>query len=178
MIIIDQHALHERILYNELRDRLTGPDGTGAGGRLTGQRMLIPETVEVTAAQTALLEDSAELLSRLGIEVAAFGPTSVAVQQFPSILAQRGVSAGEFIRETIDKLSEDETTGPERMLEDLLEMMACKAAVKAGDALSPEEIESLLRGYETVEKGSSCPHGRPTTLKLTLRELEKQFKRA
>ena len=177
LVIIDQHALHERVLYNELKERLTGPEGTGAGGRLTAQRMLIPETIEVTAAETSLLESNVELLSRLGIEVAAFGPTTVAVQQFPSILAEHGVPPGRFIRETIDKLSEDATTDPERVLEDLLEMMACRAAVKAGDALSPEEIESLLRGSETTEKASSCPHGRPTTLKLTLRELEKQFKR-
>ena len=172
LVIIDQHALHERILYNEFRARLVGD-----AGRLTAQRMLIPETVEVTPAEMATLDNHADLLERLGVEVAPFGPNSMAVQQFPSLLAERGVEAGPFLREMLDKLAEDETTDPERLMEDLLEMMACKAAVKAGDPLTQAEIDSLLRQSESVDKASSCPHGRPTTLKLTLKDLAKQFKR-
>ncbi len=172
LVIIDQHALHERILYNEFRARLAGD-----AGRLTAQRMLIPETVDVTPAEMATLDNHSHLLERLGVEVAPFGPNSMAVQQFPSLLAERGVEAGPFLREMLDKLAEDETTDPERLMEDLLEMMACKAAVKAGDPLTQAEIDSLLRQSESVDKASSCPHGRPTTLKLTLKDLAKQFKR-
>ena len=170
LIIIDQHALHERILYDELKRRLTD-------GPLTSQRMLIPETITVTAGESDALLSRSELLGRLGIEVVAFGPDTVAVQQFPALLVGRRVGVGEFVRELIDKLADDAETDPERLLEDLLEMMACKAAVKAGDPLSADEIDKLLAARQAVEKASSCPHGRPTTLRLTLKDLERQFKR-
>ncbi len=168
--IIDQHALHERILYNELRERL-------ADGKLAGQRMLIPATFSVSQAEAATLEQHAELLARLGIEVSPFGPNTMAVQQFPSLLTARGVSPDEFLRELLDRLAEDETLDAERLLEDVLAMMSCKAAVKAGDPLTDQEIASLLERAQTAEKASACPHGRPTTLRLTLKDLEKQFHR-
>jgi len=173
VVIIDQHALHERILYNDLKRRLTARGEAG----LIGQRMLIPPTVNVTAAEAAAIQTHGALLRQLGIELVQFGPGAAAVQQFPAILAERGVAPGEFVREILDKLTEDAPAEPEHMIEHLLQTMACKAAVKAGDPLSPGEIEELLAKRDEAEKASSCPHGRPTTLKLTLRELEKQFKR-
>ncbi|MFP4104621.1 MAG: DNA mismatch repair endonuclease MutL [Phycisphaerae bacterium] len=170
MMIVDQHALHERVMYNEFMRRLSD-------GGLDAQRTLIPEPISVTAAEAALLEDQGKLLGRLGIEVEQFGPTSVAVQRFPMLLLERNVQPGRFLREFLDELSEDETTGSEKVLEGLLAMMACKAAVKAGDPLTPEEMDDLLTQRDTLEKASSCPHGRPTTILLSLKELEKQFKR-
>jgi DNA mismatch repair protein MutL len=170
-VIIDQHALHERLIYNDLKQRL-------AEGKLSSQRMLIPETFPVTAGEMAILEDRQELLQSLGIEVASFGPATAAIQQFPLLLIQRGISAKAFLREMLDTLREDETADRERLLEELLEMMACKAAVKAGDPLSSQEIDSLLSRREAADKNASCPHGRPTTIRLTMGELEKQFKRA
>ena len=170
LVIIDQHALHERVLYNELRSRL-------AEGRLTGQRMLIPASFPVTAGEADTLERHRELLGRLGIEVGAFGPDTMAVQQFPTLLAERGVRPVEFLRELLDRLGEDETTGSEHLLEDILAVMSCKAAVKAGDPLTGEEIASLLAKARDLEKSSACPHGRPTTLRMTLKDLEKQFRR-
>jgi len=168
--IIDQHALHERILYDELHARL-------AKGRLTGQRMLIPATFSVSAAEVDTLTQHADLLARLGIEVSSFGPDKMAVQQFPNLLAARGVSPDEFLRELLDRLAEDETLDSERLLENVLAMMSCKAAVKAGDPLTAQEIDSLLDRARGAEKSSACPHGRPTTLRLTLKDLEKQFHR-
>jgi len=168
--IIDQHALHERLIYNDLRRRL-------AEGALSGQGMLIPETLTVTAGEADILAERADMLNRLGIETSPFGPNTVAIQRFPSLLAGRGVAAADFIRELLDKLADDETTDSERLLADVLDMMACKAAVKAGDPLSQAEIEALLARRQEADKASSCPHGRPTTLKLTLADLEKQFHR-
>jgi DNA mismatch repair protein MutL len=101
----------------------------------------------------------------------------VALQQFPALLSERGVEPVEFLRELLDRLAEDETTDDERVLEDLLAIMACKAAVKAGDPLTPQEIDSLLAQARDVEKASACPHGRPTTLRMTLKDLERQFRR-
>jgi len=174
LIIVDQHALHERLIYNDLKRRLGGPEGAG----LTAQRMLIPCSLTVTPAEAATLEAHRELLGRLGVEVVPFGPDAVAVQRFPVLLAERGVSPEAFIRDTLDALVEDETACPERLLEAVLEVMACKAAVKAGELLSEQEMSELLARRQDAEKGSSCPHGRPTTLKLTIRDLEKGFKRS
>jgi DNA mismatch repair protein MutL len=169
MIIIDQHALHERIMYEELRSRITR-------GPLESQRMLIPEVIRASNRQMALLEQIQPLLARLGIEAAPFGPDTVAVQAFPSFLER--LEPGKFVGELLER-GEQELLDlhEEELLHEILDMMACKAAVKAGDPLSTAEIEALLARRELIERASNCPHGRPTTLRLSLRDLEKQFKR-
>ena len=169
MIIIDQHALHERVMYEELRQRmLRGP--------LESQRLLIPATVAVSSRQMALLDPLQPLLQRLGMEISIFGPTTLAVQAFPSFLSK--LDPAIFVRELLER-GEQELLDlhEEEILHEILDMMACKAAVKAGDPLSPGEIEALLNKRELIERSSNCPHGRPTTLRLTLHDLEKQFKR-
>ena len=169
LMIIDQHALHERILYEQPRRRLTT-------GPLESQRLLLPETLEVTPRQLAVLEERADLLGQLGIEITPFGSNSAAVQAFPSLLADTDVRA--FTRDLIDKLDiPEDQPHAESLIHELLDMMACKAAIKAGDPLTPEEIDTLIANKHLIEKGSTCPHGRPTTLQMNLRELEKQFKR-
>jgi DNA mismatch repair protein MutL len=169
LVIIDQHALHERIMYEELLARLQH-------GPLESQRLLIPIPVNVSEAQAALLDHVQPLLKRLGIEVAPFGPGSVAVQSFPSFLEKLDPAA--FVCELLER-GEQELLDlhEEEVLHEVLDMMACKAAVKAGDPLTGPEIEALLARRELVERSSNCPHGRPTTLRLSLRDLEKQFKR-
>ena len=171
LAIIDQHALHERILFEELTRRL-------AEGSLLSQRLLIPESVEVGEADKAALTERAELLHRLGIEVDEFGPNSVAIHRFPSLLAERKVPAAAFLRDLLDVLAENASADGEELLERVLATMACKAAVKAGDTLTGEEIDALLGRRVGAERSSSCPHGRPTMLRLSLAELAKQFKRA
>jgi len=173
VLIIDQHALHERILYNELKARLA----EGAAG-LAAQRLLIPATINVTAAEADALAGQSDLLKRLGIEVAPFGPGTLAVQQFPSLLIGRRADPAEFLRELLDRLTDAPAATAEQLLEDVLAMMACKAAVKAGDPLSQQEIDELLAARDEAEKVSACPHGRPAVLKMTLKDLERQFGRA
>lgn len=170
VIIVDQHALHERIIYNELKSRITS-------GKLVGQRLLIPATVNVTDAEAALLDTNRELLKKLAIEAEPFGPGTIAIQQFPSLLASRGVDIPDFIRKMIDTLGEDDSADPERAIESILQTMSCKAAIKAGHPLTVEEMQSLLHKRTLADKASACPHGRPTTLQLTLADLAKQFKR-
>ena len=168
--IIDQHALHERIIYNDLKRRLTE-------GAVECQRLLIPQTLSVTSTEAASLEENAELLSKLGFDLAAFGPQTVAIQAVPGLLAGRGIDAPQVVREILDQLAQGNTADGEALLESLLETMACKAAVKAGDPLGPAEIQALLARRGDQDKCSACPHGRPTTLKLSLKDLLKQFKR-
>ena len=158
LVIIDQHALHERIMYEELLARVSR-------GPLESQRLLIPQVIEASADQIAMLEQIQPLLGRLGIEVSPFGPGTVAVHAFPSFLGR--LDPGEFVRELLER-GEQELLDlhEEELLHEVLDMMACKAAVKAGDPLTPAEIEALLARRELVERSSNCPHGRPTTLRL------------
>ena len=169
LVIIDQHALHERIMYEELLARLQR-------GPLESQRLLIPDPVNVSSTQAALLEQIQPLLGRLGIDVSPFGPGAVAVQSFPSFLEK--LDPGAFVLELLER-GEQELLDlhDEEVLHEVLDMMACKAAVKAGDPLSTGEIEALLARRELIDRSSNCPHGRPTTLRLSLKDLEKQFKR-
>jgi DNA mismatch repair protein MutL len=169
LIIIDQHALHERIMYEELLARITR-------GPLESQRLLIPLVFPASSRQIALLDQIRPLLDRIGIEASAFGPDSVGVQAFPSFLEK--LDPATFVRELLERGEQEllDMNG-EEVLHEILDMMACKAAVKAGDPLTPGEIEALLARRELVERSSNCPHGRPTTLRLSLRDLEKQFKR-
>ena len=169
MEIIDQHALHERILFEELKSRL-------ARGPLESQRLLIAEPVKVSPKQMALLDQVQNILHKLGIEVGEFGPGTVAIQAFPTFLHR--LAPGKFVQELLEKGEQEQMDlHEEELLHDVLDMMACKAAVKAGDPLTPQEIETLLARRHLVDRSSNCPHGRPTTLKLSLRDLEKQFKR-
>jgi DNA mismatch repair protein MutL len=169
LVIIDQHALHERIMFEDLLARVMR-------GPLESQHLLIPQTFDASDRQIAMLEQISPLLARLGIEASAFGPGTVAVQAFPSFLSR--LEPAQFVQELLER-GEQELLDlhEEELLHEVLDMMACKAAVKAGDPLSPAEIEALLARRDLVERSSNCPHGRPTTLRLTLRELEKQFKR-
>jgi DNA mismatch repair protein MutL len=169
LLIIDQHALHERILYEDLLARLTR-------GPLESQRMLIPMLLPATPRRQEIAESISGLLRRLGIEIVPFGPDSIAIQAFPSFLSR--LEPVEFVSELLER-GEQELLDltPEELLHEVLDMMACKAAVKAGDPLTPGEIEAMLNRRHLVDRSSNCPHGRPTTLRLTLGDLEKQFKR-
>ncbi len=171
LIIIDQHALHERIMFEMLQERI-------GKGNLESQRLLMPETIDAAPAQATLLDELQPLLTRIGIEAEQIGPRSLAVHAFPSFLFERKVEVGPFLREILDRAEEEDfAPSDEAALHEVLDMMACKAAVKAGDRLQPQEIEELLRQREVYSRSSNCPHGRPTTIRITLADLERQFGR-
>ena len=177
VVIIDQHALHERVMFEYLLTRVLG-----AGAPLESQRLLAPVPVPATAAQIERLGRLGDVLDRLGVEVAPLGPAAVGIQSFPTFLFDRGVDAGEFMQELLDKSDDaaffsDLVRGGEAAMRDVLDMMSCKAAVKAGDKLSDPELAELVKLRDEVERSSNCPHGRPTSIRLTIRELEKLFGR-
>jgi DNA mismatch repair protein MutL len=169
LLIIDQHAMHERILYEQFRDRvLAGP--------LESQRLLIPATIEVSAVQAETARAAAPLLAQLGVELSEFGPGALAVDAFPVLLSK--VEIRGFVVDLLDQLGEaGSAASEETLLRKALDLMACKAAVKAGDPLSQEEMRALLESRRLGERSSNCPHGRPTTLQLSRRDLDRQFKR-
>ncbi len=169
LVIIDQHALHERILYEQLKARV-------ATGCLESQRLLVPETVHLRPAEVAAVLSRTEELARLGVLVEPFGGNTVLVVGYPAILAQQ--NPAEVLRGIVDKLMTDGTRlTPTDLLDELLHMMACKAAVKAGDQLSRDEIEDLIAFRDFCRDAHHCPHGRPTALVFSREELDKQFKR-
>jgi DNA mismatch repair protein MutL len=168
-IIIDQHALHERIMYEDLKRRIQN-------NKLESQKLLIPESFEVTDTQADAINTHQELINQLGIELSPFGPKTMAIQAFPTLLAK--AQPVDFIGDLLDLLTnKDAPLDSERLLDEVLNMAACKAAIKAGQKLSDSEIEQLLEKKEVTESSSRCPHGRPTTITFSISDLEKQFKR-
>jgi DNA mismatch repair protein MutL len=169
MVIIDQHALHERIIYEQLREKVVSGD-------LESQRLLVPEPVSLPPAEAAAVLEQAELLSQIGISVEPFGGDTVLVSSYPAMLANH--NPAEMLKGVIDKLmGEAKNLDRRDVLDELLHMISCKAAVKAGDKLSPEEITALLEHRELCQDSHHCPHGRPTALTFSREELDKKFKR-
>jgi DNA mismatch repair protein MutL len=175
-IIIDQHALHERIIYEDLCKRILHRTPDGGNSKLISQKLLMPESFEVTASGADALKTNAELIEKLGIELVPFGPRTMAIQAFPSLLSK--IDPVDFVRDLIDLIEQKDTgLDAEKLLEEVLNMAACKAAIKAGQKLTDSEIEQLLSDRQQTDSASRCPHGRPTTIKFSITELEKQFKR-
>ena len=169
LVVIDQHALHERVIYEQLREKVLA-------GKLETQRLLVPEPVSLTAAESALVLDNREILEEIGIEVDSFGGDTVIVSGYPAMLVNQ--NPAEMLRQVVELL-QNEGKKPERrdVIDSLLHMISCKAAIKAGDKLTAEEIEDLLRHRDLCQDSHHCPHGRPTALVLTRNELDKRFKR-
>lgn len=169
MMIIDQHALHERIMYEYLRPRVLN-------GSVESQRMLIPETIDLTAREASLVVEHAEVLGQIGIGVEEFGTNTVLVNKWPVMMKKARPS--EMIRDIAEQLEAQEKKPTRRdVLDELLHMMSCKAAIKSGQRLKPEEIDSLLAQRHLCDDAHHCPHGRPTALVLSQTELDKQFGR-
>ena len=167
--IIDQHALHERILYEQLRRRVEE-------GPVESQSLLVPEPVDLPPAEAAAALEHQELLARLGLRIEPFGGDTILVSSYPAMLSSQGVS--EVLRGLLEPLMAGGTEPDSRdMLDDLLNTIACKAAVKAGDYLTPDEIDHLLDQRHFVDDPHHCPHGRPTALIFSRAELDKKFKR-
>jgi DNA mismatch repair protein MutL len=169
LTVIDQHALHERILYEHLRRRVLA-------GNIEVQRLLMPITVELSPREAGLVVDQKELLAELGLLVEEFGGSTVAITGYPSLTAR--AEPVELLRAVVEHLEGDSGRVSRRdLLDALLHRMSCKAAIKAGQRLAPEEIESLLAQRHLVDDAHHCPHGRPTALTLTRAELDRQFGR-
>lgn len=172
IVIIDQHALHERMIFEILLKRVTSK------GSIESQRLLTPITINVSPTQITTLQQLAPLLKKIGIDAQQLSPTAIAIHAFPSLLFDRNVDPENFITELLDKAQQDNINpDSEAALHEVLDMMSCKAAVKAGDNLADEELAELLKRKDDFTRTSACPHGRPTTIRLTLADLQKHFKR-
>ena len=169
LLLIDQHALHERILYEQLRQRLQA-------GPLDRQRLLLPEPVDLPAHHAALLLEQREALAELALDVEPFGGGTVALHSYPTLLGKKPPRA--ILRAVVDYLvTREKMPGREQLLNDLLSLMACHSAIRAGDRLAPEEISALVAQRDLADNSHHCPHGRPTSLLFTHHDLERQFRR-
>jgi DNA mismatch repair protein MutL len=169
LVVIDQHALHERILYEQLREKVLGE-------ALETQQLLVPEPVDLSPEETAAVLQQSELLSQLGLRVEPFGGDTVLVSSYPAMLAN--FRPAEVLRDLAEQLLVGGKSPDRRdLLDSLLHMISCKAAIKAGDRLTAEEITALLDQQHLAQDAHHCPHGRPTALVFTRDELDRQFKR-
>ncbi|GAN32979.1 MAG: DNA mismatch repair protein [Candidatus Brocadia sinica] len=168
--IIDQHALHEIILYHEIERGMRTSQSPS-------QRLLIPELVELSPKDFFNIISLKENLRGLGVDVEEFGLRTIAIRSFPQVL--RRLHGKEFIESLLAGLSDDDyLKGKDSILDKLISIMACKGAIKAGQRLEPSEIEELLKMKKRINAyTNNCPHGRPTALHFSLDELQKQFKR-
>ncbi|MDA0802508.1 MAG: DNA mismatch repair endonuclease MutL [Planctomycetota bacterium] len=171
LVVADQHALHERVMFESLKERITRE-------ALPSQRQLLPDVTSVSAAAMARLDSLLPVLMRIGYDIAAAGPRSIAVSGVPVFLLERGVEPLGFVKSILEEPhSEGESPDEESVLASVLDMMACKAAVKGGDRLTGAEVAELLAMRDRIERATNCPHGRPTSVRIPLAEVEKRFGR-
>src|SRR5579863_2238645 len=169
LVIVDQHAAHERIVYERLKAAL---DQSG----VQRQMLLIPEIVELDEADIERLVAHADELKRYGLVLDAFGPGAVALRETPALLGE--IDGGGLIRDLAEHMNEwDETLPLERRLMAVASSMACHGSVRAGRRLKPEEMNALLREMEVTPNSGQCNHGRPTYVELKLNDIERLFGR-
>ncbi len=169
VVIVDQHAAHERLTYERMKAAL-------AASGVARQLLLIPEIVELDEADVDRLAGRAEELARYGLVIEPFGPGAVAVRETPALLGE--IDAGALVRDLAEHIAEwDDGLPLERKLMHVAATMACHGSVRAGRRLKSEEMNALLREMETTPNSGQCNHGRPTYVELKLADIERLFGR-
>ncbi len=169
LVLVDQHAAHERILFEELRRRMEEQG-------VSTQKLLLPQTFDVPPRDADWIERNISILQKMGIGIESFGPGTFKIDSLPGFL---NVSdPAQFMRKVIDDLkSAGNSTSPMRLGEEMIATTVCRHAVKANDPLRYPEIEKLIRDLLDCDLPYCCPHGRPTMIQISLVELEKKFGR-
>ena len=169
LVVVDQHAAHERIVYERLKEAI-------AKAGVPRQILLIPEIVELDEADVERLVSHADELSGYGLVIEAFGPGAVALRETPALLGE--INGAGLIRDLAEHIDEwDEALPLERRLMQVASSMACHGSVRAGRRLKPEEMNALLREMERTPNSGQCNHGRPTYVELKLTDIERLFAR-
>ena len=169
LVIVDQHAAHERLVYEAMKESL-------AGSGVARQMLLLPEVVELEEVAVERLAPRLEELAELGLVMEAFGPGAVVVREVPALLGETNVQG--LVRDLADELAElGDALALKEKLEDVCGTMACHGSVRAGRELNQEEMDALLRRMEATPHSGQCNHGRPTYVELELSDIEKLFGR-
>ncbi|HEX7232234.1 MAG TPA: DNA mismatch repair endonuclease MutL [Candidatus Binatia bacterium] len=169
LVLIDQHAAHERVAFERLRRQL-------ATGQVSAQALLLPQTLELNAGEISLVEANLETLRSFGFVLEPFGPSAYAIREAPALLPEGDYT--QLLRQMVADLAEVDTSTKLRMhLEERLATIACHNVIRANRALELEEIEALLRDLDHIDFATQCPHGRPVLVEISREELERMFKR-
>lgn len=169
VVIVDQHAAHERLVYERMKIEM-------AGGGVSRQVLLLPEVVELDAAEAERVAARADELAVLGLVVEPFGPGAILVRETPALLGE--TDAAGLIRDIADDLAENgQALALKERLEEVCSTMACHGSVRAGRRLSAPEMNALLRQMEATPHSGQCNHGRPTYVELKLADIERLFGR-
>jgi DNA mismatch repair protein MutL len=169
VVLVDQHAAHERLTHERLRDQLTQ-------GGVRAQALLLPAVVDLPQAGAGRLAEAAPDLARLGLEIEAFGPGAVLVRAMPAALGAADPQA--LVRDIADELADcGQSVSLDRRLDAVIARMACHGSIRAGRRLGLAEMDALLRQMEATPRAATCSHGRPTFLRLSRAEIERLFGR-
>ncbi|MEM7733799.1 MAG: DNA mismatch repair endonuclease MutL [Pseudomonadota bacterium] len=169
MVIVDQHAAHERLVYEDLKAQM-------ATNGVAAQALLIPDIVELGETDAARLLEEEDALRDLGFTIESFGPGSIAVRETPAILGP--VDATAILRDVLDELHDQGTSATIRTkIEAILSRIACHGSIRSGRRMSADEMNALLRQMEATPHSGQCNHGRPTYIELKLSDIEKLFDR-
>jgi DNA mismatch repair protein MutL len=169
IVLVDQHAAHERLVYERLkRER--------AGQGIASQPLLVPQVVELDPSDVERLSGAAELLAQSGLVLEAFGDRAVLLREIPTALGSADVAG--IVKDIADELAEiGETTAVDERINHVLATMACHNSVRSGRKLKPDEMNALLREMEATPNSAQCNHGRPTFVELKLADIERLFGR-
>ena len=169
IVIVDQHAAHERLVYEKLKAQM-------AENGVAAQALLIPEIVELSAGEAAILLEQAETLARFGLTIEPFGGGAIAVRETPAILGE--VNAAAMIRDILDELTDQgDSANLQAKIEAILSRVACHGSIRSGRRMQAAEMNALLREMEATPLSGQCNHGRPTYVELKLSDIERLFGR-
>ncbi|MAZ76685.1 MAG: DNA mismatch repair endonuclease MutL [Micavibrio sp.] len=170
LVIVDQHAAHERLVYEKFKHQLENEG-------VISQGLLVPEIIDLDEDKVAHLLEHKEALQKLGLEIDNFGAGSIAVRSIPALLGTRA-NIKKLLPDILDELEDqDSSTILEKKLHEILSTMACHGSVRSGRRMNAEEMNALLREMEKTENSGHCNHGRPTYITLDLKDIEKIFDR-
>jgi DNA mismatch repair protein MutL len=169
IVLVDQHAAHERLVYERLKRQMTE-----AG--IPTQTLLIPEIVDLSPADAARILDAAPALDRVGLKVEPFGGSAIAIRETPAVLGP--VNGAALLRDVLDELADSgDSQLVQAKIDAILSRMACHGSVRSGRQMRPEEMNALLREMEATPLSGQCNHGRPTYVELSLHDIERLFGR-
>ncbi|MDW8311103.1 MAG: DNA mismatch repair protein MutL, partial [Verrucomicrobiales bacterium] len=171
LVLMDQHAAHERVLFEEMLERVERE------GRAPSQKLLLPETLELPPREAAFLREQLPALARLGVGLSEFGERTFLLDALPPFV--RATDARRFVLDVLDELqAAGREVNAARLGEPVIAKTVCRHAVKANDPLTGRELENLIEALRRCAMPYTCPHGRPTLIEISYRELEKKFGRA
>ena len=169
LYIIDQHAAHERVMYEKVKENYYSDDNKDS------QMLLLPDVITLTHREMDILKDNLDMFAKAGFVLEEFGENTIKLTGVPNICLD--LDTKELFLETLDEINQVARTAKQEIEERFIATVACKAAVKANMDLTPEEVDSLMNELLVLPNPFTCPHGRPTAIKMDKNDIEKKFAR-